>query len=85
MTLSVYVTNFVIPPPVPRTLMGCEPAGVESEVYTVMVDVQTELGLQLDGLNEHDAPDGRFAHESETAVEAPFTRVKVAVAEALDI
>ena len=52
---------------------------------TVIVDVQTELGLQLDGLNEHDVPVGRLVHESATGVAAPFTRVNVAVAEALDI
>jgi hypothetical protein len=58
-TVKLYVAVLVMLPPVPETVMLYVPAGVDEEVE--IVNVEEQVGLQLVGLNEHEAPAGRPA------------------------
>ncbi len=55
-TVRLKVVVLVTPPPVPVTVIGNVPVGVEREV--VMVKVVEHVGLQLVGENEAVAPVG---------------------------
>ncbi len=81
MTLRLYVALLVIPPPAPLTIMEYVPAGVEVEVD--IVSIEELVGYRVDGLNEHDIPEGSPEHENDIGCEVPDTRVAVAVVDML--
>ena len=74
-TVKLYVVGLTTEPPVPVTVIGLVPVGVDPEVKIVNVDVH--VGLQLTGLNEQDAPDGRFEQLKLTVCDVPETKVVV--------
>ncbi len=63
-TVRLKVVVFETPPPVPLTVMGYVPVGVE--VRVVMVNVAEQVGLQLPGENEAVVPAGSPEMEKET-------------------
>jgi hypothetical protein len=76
-TVKLYVAERVFPPPVPNIVIVYVPVGVVEEVEIVAVELQ--VGLQLVGLKEHDAPVGRLEHENETDCVLPLINVAVTV------
>jgi hypothetical protein len=77
MTVKLYDAERVFPPPVPNIVIVYVPVGVVEEVEIVTVELQ--VGLQLVGLKEQDAPAGRLEHENETGCLVPLTSVAVTV------
>jgi hypothetical protein len=76
-TVKLYVAERVIPPPVPDIVIVYVPVGVVEEVEIVAVELQ--VGLQLVGLKEQDAPAGRLEQENETDCVLPLINVAVTV------
>jgi len=79
LTLKVKEVVCVIPPPVPVTVIGYEPVGVDDEVE--MVKVEEKVGLPDCGLKEAEAPEGRPEAERLTVCVEPLSKVAVIVVE----
>jgi len=65
LTVNVNWVVWLFPPPVPVTVIGYEPVGVDEDVD--MVNVLVKVGLPEDGLNEGEAPEGRPDADKDTA------------------
>ena len=77
-TVNVYPVVRVSPPPMPLTVIGYVPAGVDLVVEIVIVLVH--VGRHWEGAKDTLAPEGSPVALNVTAVDVPDTRVAVTVA-----